>query len=217
VVGIGLGLGLGGSSMRPMAAGSSSVSANLVREAKESPEKLDALPAIALQAVFEPGEKTSEGVIVDAVAIAWFAILEELKKSPDDIHRVPWRKWEEIIAVAYRADGFEVVLTDRSGDDGRDVIATRGGFGSIRILDQVKCYKPGHLVSADDVRSMLGVLEAESNASKGVISTTSGFAPGIAKNERLAKFMPYRLELRPRDELLEWLFRVSGAAKPKGP
>jgi restriction system protein len=57
--------------------------------------------------------------------------------------------------------GFdEVTLTPRSGDLGRDVIAVKRGLGTVRVIDQVKAYGPSHLVTADDVRALLGVLRA---------------------------------------------------------
>jgi restriction system protein len=65
--------------------------------------------------------------------------------------------WEEIVACAFDKAGFdEVILTPRSGDHGRDLIALKRGAGSIRIVGSVKAYKPGHLVSYDDVRALLG-------------------------------------------------------------
>ena len=97
------------------------------------------------------------------------------------------------------------MLTPPSGDGGRDIIATSKGYGSIRILDQIKAYKPGHLVTADEVRSMLGTLSADTRASKGIITTTSDFAPRIEIDEGIAQFLPTRLELKPQDKLLDWL------------
>jgi hypothetical protein len=44
--------------------------------------------------------------------------------------------------------GFEVILTPRAADKGRDVIATRRGVGSIRFFDQVR-RMAGHLVPAN--------------------------------------------------------------------
>ena len=88
------------------------------------------------------------------------------------------------------------------------MISSRPGVGSIRILDQVKAYGPGNLVSADEVRSMLGVLEAEQNVSKGFVTTTSEFAPGIRDDRRLQAFMPYRLELKDGPQLSEWLLAI---------
>src|SRR5437879_13525388 len=101
-------------------------------------------------------------------------------------------KWEEIIAGAYRQSGFdEVTLTPRSGDYGRDVIAIKKGICTIRVIDQVKAYKPPHLVSADDVRALVGVLHGD-GASKACLSTTSDFAPMIRIAPLLVGFLPSR-------------------------
>jgi restriction system protein len=54
-----------------------------------------------------------------------------------------------------------VTLTPRSGDYGRDVIAVKRGLGFIRVIDRVKAYKPDHLVTADDVRALMGVLQGD--------------------------------------------------------
>ena len=112
--------------------------------------------ALLLQAVIVPGDKTAEGRLIEAVAIPWFDIIDLLKNDPS--HCVPnsLDRWEEIIAGAYHKSGFEeVTLTPRSGDHGRDVIAVKRGLGSVRVIDQVKAYKPGHLVTANDVRALI--------------------------------------------------------------
>jgi len=168
-------------------------------------------PEILLQAAFVSlGSSTPEGHIVEAVAIPWFEILKQLEQDPDFLFKVPWRKLEEIVAGAYvRAGWVEVVLTPRSGDKGRDVIATSPGVCSVRIVDQVKAYKKGHVVTADEVRSMLGVLQVDRNVSKGLITTTSNFAPGIEDESGLRAFMPFRLELKNGDQLREWLATLS--------
>jgi restriction system protein len=150
---------------------------------------------LLLQAVVVPGAKTAEGQLIEAVALPWFDIIELLTKDPDLAFKISDRKWEEIIAGAYHKLGFEeVTLTPRSGDSGRDVIAVKRGLGTIRIIDQVKAYGPNHLVTADDVRALLGVLEGD-KASKGFLSTTSDFAPKLHDDILLKQFMPARLEL----------------------
>jgi restriction system protein len=122
------------------------------------------------------------------------------------MHELDWRTWEEMIAGGYKAAGYDIViLTSRSGDFGRDIIAMRDDLGSIRIIDQVKAYKPGLRVSANDVRALLGVLQADRNASKGIVTTTSEFAPGVYEDPFIKPFMPNRLDLRSGPQLLEWL------------
>jgi restriction system protein len=99
-------------------------------------------------------------------------------------------------------------LTPASGDKGRDVIATKRGICSLRVLDQAKAYAPRHLVRHNDVRAMLGVLSVDQNASKGLITTTSDFEPGILSSGEFASFIPYRLELKNGEQLLKWLAKI---------
>ena len=163
-------------------------------------------PEFLLHGLLTFQDATKEGALVEAVAIPWFDILQILKKDPTAAYQIdPW-KWEEIIAGAYTRAGFDhVVLTPRSGDKGRDIDATKNGVGSIRIFDQVKAYSPGRVVTAEEVRAMLGVITGALNVSKAVVTTTSRFAPRVETDEYLKPFMPHRLELRPRDVLLPWL------------
>jgi restriction system protein len=163
-------------------------------------------PAITLKAVLHFGSPTAEGVLVQAAAVPWFEILREIKKNPNSIYDIEPRRWEEIIAGAYKEAGFdEVILTPRSGDKGRDVIATRHGVGSVRFFDQVKAYKPGHVVTAEEVRAMLGVITGAQNVSKGLVTTTGEFAPRLADDEYIRPYLPFRLELKARQDLLSWL------------
>jgi restriction system protein len=156
---------------------------------------LGATPRLLLQTVLVPGRRTAEGQIIEAVTIPWFEIIELLKKDPAVAYQISPRKWEEIIAGAYHEAGFdEVTLTPRSGDLGRDVIAVKRGLGSIRVIDQVKAYKPGHLVTADDVRALMGTLQCD-GASKGFLTTTSDFAPRLREDPLIVPFVPGRLEL----------------------
>jgi len=107
-----------------------------------------------------------------------------------------------MVAGAYSKAGFEeVIVTPRSGDRGIDVIAVKHGIGTVRIIDQVKAYRPGHLVTADDVRALLGVLHAD-NASKGFLTTTSDFAPKLPEDILLKPYIPSRLELVNGEKLL---------------
>lgn len=161
--------------------------------------------SLLVKAIVEPYDKTKEGDLVRAVALPWRAILERLKKDWTQAFKIPARVWEEIIAAAFDQDGYEeVTLTPRSGDHGRDVIAVKRGIGCIRIIDSVKAYAPNHLVRYDDVRALAGVLLGDPQASKGILTTTSDFAPGIINDPIMAPLMPYRLELMNGTKLLQW-------------
>ena len=139
---------------------------------------------------------TPDGSLIRTLDPAWKEIQSALARDSNFPHGLTPRQWEELIAASYDKAGFdEVILTPRSGDLGRDVIAVRKGWGSVRIIDQVKAFGPGHLVSANDVRALLGVLGSDRGATKGIVTTTSGFAPRIQDDPFIAPYVPFRLEL----------------------
>ena len=172
-------------------------------------EQLVQLPELLIPAALVvTGGQVAEGQLIDALAVPWLEIINQLEKDPNFLHQLDWRKVEELIAGAYKREGWpEVILTPRSGDGGRDVIASKPGLGAIRIYDQVNAYSPGHRVPAEDVRALVGVLTVHQNVSKAVITTTSLFAPGVG-NEFQA-LIPYRLELKDGPKLREWLIGSS--------
>jgi hypothetical protein len=95
-----------------------------------------AAPELILQAVIMRGAKTDEGSLIKAVTEPWLEIVKWMLRDPTIIYQIRPRKWEEIIAGAYKKAGFdEVILTPASGDRGRDIIATKYGLGGVRVID----------------------------------------------------------------------------------
>jgi len=171
---------------------------------------LENAPDITVQAILTFGNKTDEGRIVAGVGTVWDEIIKLITRDPEEIYKIDPRKFEELIAGAYEREGHwdEVILTPQSGDKGRDIIAVKHGVGAIRIFDQVKRYKISRPVTADDVRALVGVVSMDPSVSKGVITTTSTFAPTLLDDENLRRLVPFKLELRPRDVLLPWLEKL---------
>jgi restriction system protein len=168
---------------------------------------LASLPPAALIGanILSLGGPAAEGQLVVGAGLPWFELAERFKKDPTTLYQLHWRQLEEMVAGAFERAGWdEVILTPRSADKGRDVIATRTGIGSVRIITQVKKYAPNHVVSADEVRSVLGTLQLD-HASKAMITTSSRFAPGVAQDERLQPYLPYQLQLLDGEELCKWL------------
>lgn len=165
--------------------------------------------ALILQSVVLARTSADEGCLIKAVAEPWFEIIEAIANDPAVMYQISPRRWEEIVAGAYVRAGFdEVILTPHSGDLGRDVIATKRGLGAIRVIDQVKAYKPGQLVTANDVRALMGVLHAD-GASKGFVTTTSTFAPKLHRDPLIAPLIPSRLELVQGTDLVRRLSELT--------
>jgi restriction system protein len=179
--------------------------AELVNKVRVSP-----LAGLITQAIIIPGGRTAEGILIEAVSLPWMEIVRMLHSDPSLAFKVDPRKWEEIIAGAYKKAGFdEVTLTPRSGDLGRDVIAVKRGIGCVRFIDSVKRYGPDHPVPADDVRALLGVLLSDHNATKGIVTTTSTFAPMIPCDPFITSHIPFRLELVDGQELNKRLWDLA--------
>ncbi|WKA31343.1 restriction endonuclease [Bradyrhizobium roseum] len=183
-------------------------SASTIEPEAEAAEK--PVSTLVMSALIVPESTVADGLSIQTITLSWQAIVKHLEKNWDHAHEIPPEKWEEIIAGAFKAEGYdEVILTPRSGDDGRDVIAIRKGIGTVKILGSVKAYGPGRLVRHDDVRALVGVLAMEPDSSKGILTTTSDFAPKIYTNPKYAALMPTRLELVNGKQLQEWLVRLA--------
>jgi len=172
---------------------------------------IESAPPFSFGVIVKVERNVPDGQIITLVDPFYSYLIGEIEKNHELIYQISWRNWEEIIAAAYDKAGFDpVILTQRSGDYGRDVIAIKKGFGSVKFIDQVKAYKPDHLVEADEVRSLLGVLSGEQDASKAIFTTTSDFAPKIEDDKFIKPFLPYRLELVNKEKLIARLLRQGG-------
>jgi restriction system protein len=178
-----------------LAAGSGKFEVTGSAEAEFVPSS--SLPVLLAQTCIEVLRKVPEGEIIRAVTFPLRQIVEMLSNDFNQVFQIDYRKWEEIVAETYMASKLydEVTLTPRTGDGGRDIIAVKHGWWSLRVIESVKRYKPGLEVTADEVRSLLGVLAGEAKTSKGVISTTWEFAPKIKENLLIQQYVPSRLEL----------------------
>jgi restriction system protein len=193
---------------RPLFKGSAGAQLKAFFAAIEAP--ISSKPEVSLSGILIPDSRVPHGALIKSVSLIWASVVDELSIDWNKAYEIPSHVWEEIIAGAFHRDGFDkVTLTPRSGDHGRDVIAVKSGVGCIKIIGSVKAYKPGHLVKHDDVRALLGVLSGEQDASKGIITTTSGFAPRITSDPFIKPFLPTRLELLDGEALQKWLADIT--------
>ena len=177
-----------------------------VRSSTKAYIVVETTPPFSFSTIVKVEKEVPDGQIITLVDPFYSELINAISINPELIYQIEPRKWEEIIAAAYDKAGFDkVILTPRSADYGRDVIAIKKGLGSVKFIDQVKAYNAGHIVTADEVRSLLGVLQADQSASKGIFTTTSTFAPKIKQDKLIRPFIPYRLELVDKNKLLKRL------------
>ncbi|BBO36241.1 restriction endonuclease [Lacipirellula parvula] len=129
--------------------------------------------------IVELGPRTLEGRRVQTPTATWFEISNHLYHNPHfrfEFCTSP-EKLEHFIAASHWLDGCEtVVVTPRSNDKGRDVIAENKWT---RILHEAKAYNPNRRVKAEQVRALWGVFSRDKDATCAAITTTADFAPGV--------------------------------------
>jgi restriction system protein len=151
---------------------------------------------LRISSLIVPEKSANEGILIKSTSHVWVEIVRRLGDDWSVAHEISPGQWEEIVAGAFKMAGYdEVVLTPRSGDHGRDVIAIKHGVGCVKIIDSVKAYKAGSVVPYDDVRALLGVMSGEQNVSKGIVTTTADFPPLIEMDPFIKPFLSTRLEL----------------------
>lgn len=206
-------LGFGALGESPLGAGPSDLHAQIEKSAQEVSLTISGL-ILPDHSLIVPEQKVAEGTLIKSTAAVWKEIANRLANDWSLAMQLNPTQWEEMVAGAFEKEGFdEVILTPRSGDNGKDVIAVRKGVGAIRILDSVKRYKPGHLVTKEEVHALMGVVGLDQNASKGILTTTSDFAPRLLDDPNLAKAVPYRIELMNGRRLQEWLKALTARSK----
>jgi restriction system protein len=170
---------------------------------------------LAHGALLIPEANVPEGMLVKTYADLWIQLARELGNDWTKAFNLSDREWEEMLAGAFKRDKFdEVILTPRSGDHGRDVIAFRKPMvGSIRILASMKAYSPNNTVPRSHVDEMLGVLTRESGGTKALIATTSDFAPDLFAAPGLKELVPGKVELMNGAKLQKWLKTLTGGSE----
>jgi restriction system protein len=159
------------------------------------------------QQLFVPGAKSENGTIVAASLVPYRALLRAIQEDPEFLLHFNWRRFEELTAAMLKDEGFEeTILTPASGDLGRDIIGFRGDL-RIKVFGQAKLYKPRNIVTAEEVRAFCHVIDDDRSVSKGIITTTSSFAPGSARE--FASRIPTRLELQDGKDLLERIRKLA--------
>jgi hypothetical protein len=167
-------------------------------------------PSLRGELVFTP--KLQDDPVIVQVTEDFQRLLDESIIRPEDLFQLTPRQFEEFIAELWERFGYQVELTKRTRDGGRDVVAIRRAEAELRFLIECKRNNPSHGVGVGLVRALYGVKTHE-KATKAFLATTSYFT-------RTAKefFEQHRWELEPRDYqgVLDWIKTVSQSKQISG-
>jgi hypothetical protein len=167
---------------------------NWIRELIDSNNKVTRVVTLPkLQLPSNPHEDTQLHIVTRS-------ILEEVASEKQPLESVHWRVLEEIVGELLRGMGLEVVITPRSRDGGRDVVA-RGELipGEPTLFAVEVKHKP--VVTISDLRNALW---ANRQFPALLFATSGRFSAGIYRERRQNETM-LRLFLKDGVALKQWI------------
>ena len=147
----------------------------------------------------EPG--ANEQSIIQITSHVDRALIERLSQFPEDIRIMNRRVFEELVAELFIGFGYEVELTKRTRDGGKDIIAIKRREVETRFLIECKRPDPGNPIGVSTVRELYGV-KVDDGASKAILATTTYFTPDA---KLFSSKHRWELELRDFEDLQEWI------------
>lgn len=120
-------------------------------------------------------------------------LIKHFAKHPNELKQINRRLFEELIAELFDGFGFNVELTKKTRDGGRDIVAIKSTEVNLKYLIECKRPDPNNVVGIRPVRELFGVKQDE-KASKAILATTTYFSP-----DALQFFERNKWELEPKD------------------
>ena len=135
-------------------------------------------------------------------------LITALKSSPYLLGELDSRQFEEIVAEVFRSKGYQVDLTKKTCDGGKDIIAIHTDSLGIKnkYFIECKCYAESNKIGVDIVRSLYGVKNTKDGPNKAILVTTSTFTSGAKKFIESETLSSWDLVLADREQLLSWLY-----------
>lgn len=165
----------------------------------------DALSRDSLNLIYEETHEllySAASSTIEVVSAASAELLARLSEFPAERFAIDPRVFEETVAELLLRMGYEVQLTPRSGDKGRDVIAAfRAPAAPVLMLVECKRYAAHRPVGPEPVARVWSRL-FDDHANLGMVVTTSSFTPSA---HELALSRGYQMTLRDGDDFIAWV------------
>lgn len=107
-------------------------------------------------------------------------MLNKISTNSDILHNIPtktdWRVFEEIVAEIFRKFGYEIELTKKTRDGGKDIIALRKSEDKVIERLLIECKHWQSKIYVKPIRNLIGVAVTQDELPTDVIlATTSTF------------------------------------------
>ena len=136
-------------------------------------------------------------------------LIDLIQQDNSYIHRITPREFEEVIVEIFRDKGFEVELTQRTRDGGKDIIAIHRNELGIDTQYFVECkrHAPTNKVGVGIVRQLYGVHAATGGPNKSIIATTSTFTSGAIDFANNSTKSEWNMDLKDISHVLSWIYK----------
>ena len=157
-------------------------------------------------------ESNTINQVKNKILIVNNSLLDKAYYDPDFIYKIKPYQFEELVAELLEREGFNVNLTKKTHDGGKDIfIAQNNTLGNFLYYVECKQFSPNNHVGVKLVRELYGTVSAD-RATAGILVTTSYFskqAIDFVENVR------NRLSLKNYLELRKWIndtyLRINGS------
>lgn len=159
--------------------------------------------------IFTPDKKVDAATNKNESALIMLSpvnnkVLKYLSDNPEALYQLTDRKFEEVMAEIYSKLGYNVELTKKTKDGGKDIIIRAPGIlGDFIYYVECKKYAANNPVGVAIVRAFDGVINMD-RVNGGIIATTSYFAKD-ARNLILDKNLSYQIKMHDYNKIREML------------
>jgi len=130
-----------------------------------------------------------------------------LKLEPELVRALSPTEFEEFITEIFRSNGFEVVLTKRTRDGGKDIIAIETNSLGIKTKYFIECkrHQENNKISVSLVRQLQGVKNTKDGPNQVILVTSSYFTSDAKKFAKEEANSRWDISLKDYDDLVGWL------------
>jgi RNA polymerase sigma factor (sigma-70 family) len=181
--------------------------ANMVGSSRQSVVKLKSRAHEFLRRKLNSNVNDPSDNILKQVCVIRDEICEELIKylarHPNKLYDLDPYKFERLVAELIRDMGYDVYITSRTRDGGKDIIAVLKTPSNDEIVTIVECkrYRADRPIGITMIKSFLNTIRDQDKVNAGWIVTTSTFSAEVIKKQKEDKWL---LSLKDSKNLETW-------------
>jgi Restriction endonuclease len=143
-------------------------------------------------------QKEAIGLLINKISTN-SAILQHIPTKTD------WRVFEEVVAEIFRKFEYEIELTKRTRDGGKDIIALRRNGNVITERLLIECKHWQAKIDVKPIRNLIGVAMTQDELPTGIILATTSTFTEDAKKLKVNPNISIELALKDYNDVLDWI------------